>query len=49
MFAMSTDPDTFFFQISDSADPEDTYITTQNLDIVMGEHFVQYKVLMSAT
>ena len=48
MFAISTDPDNFYFQISDPSDPEITYITTQNFDFVMGEHFVEFQTAVNA-
>eukprot|EP01022_Parablepharisma_sp_SALTPOND_P002386 TRINITY_DN1097_c0_g1_i1.p1 TRINITY_DN1097_c0_g1~~TRINITY_DN1097_c0_g1_i1.p1 ORF type:complete len:2193 (+),score=167.35 TRINITY_DN1097_c0_g1_i1:16766-23344(+) len=49
LFAISTDPDPFFFAVANPGDPEDTTITTQDMPLVLDEHFIEVSTLVKAT
>jgi len=49
LFAISMDPDPFFFAIANPGDPEDTTITTQDMPLVLDEHFIEVSTLVKAT
>ncbi len=49
LFAISTDPEPFFFAITNPGDPDDTTITTEKMPVILDEHFIEISTKIKAT